>query len=145
MKKRSKDGSMCGAAATFSIGEKKSKHFYCKKHLYKSAHPILKPIINQSANKIPIQLIQKNLIKKLNKMTCFMEVDHCVIENQPSFKNPRMKSIASTLYDYFLITFLMVVRHFDFLLKFPKVEKTNGPIEQSLAITNILIELIINN
>lgn len=29
--------------------------------------------------------------------------DYVVIENQPSFKNPRMKSIASTLYDYYLI------------------------------------------
>jgi hypothetical protein len=40
---------------------------------------------------------------ELEKRSNLLSADYVVIENQPSFKNPRMKSIASTLYDYYLI------------------------------------------
>ena len=32
-----------------------------------------------------------------------MEANIVLIENQPSMKNPKMKAISSTIYDYFLI------------------------------------------
>jgi hypothetical protein len=39
---------------------------------------------------------------ELEKRKSLLNANYVVIENQPSFKNPRMKSIASTLYDYYL-------------------------------------------
>lgn len=46
--------------------------------------------------------LKYNLIQELEKKN-FLFVNYVVIENQPSFKNPKMKSIACTLYDYYLI------------------------------------------
>jgi hypothetical protein len=40
---------------------------------------------------------------ELDKKIHLLDADYVIIENQPSMKNPRMKSIASTIYDYYLI------------------------------------------
>jgi hypothetical protein len=40
---------------------------------------------------------------ELEKRVNLLGANYVVIENQPSFKNPRMKSIAISLYDYYLI------------------------------------------
>lgn len=47
--------------------------------------------------------IKYKIISELDKRKHLLNVNYVVIENQPSMKNPRMKSIASTLYDYYLI------------------------------------------
>jgi len=47
--------------------------------------------------------IKYKIISELDKKKYLLNVNYVVIENQPSIKNPRMKSIASTIYDYFLI------------------------------------------
>jgi hypothetical protein len=47
--------------------------------------------------------IKYKIISELDKRKHLLNTNYVVIENQPSIKNPRMKSIASTLYDYFLI------------------------------------------
>ena len=39
----------------------------------------------------------------MNHKTNLLTANYVVIENQPAFKNPRMKSIATTIYDYYLI------------------------------------------
>ena len=43
------------------------------------------------------------LIKELENRKHLLNADVVVIENQPSFKNPRMKSISGLLYDYYMI------------------------------------------
>lgn len=53
---------------------------------------------------IDIKVLKKILITLLDqKKDILLDVKHCVIENQPSLKNPKMKSIAETLYNWFLI------------------------------------------
>lgn len=47
--------------------------------------------------------IKLSLIHKLDQRISLLQVEHVCIENQPSFKNPRMKAIADTLYTWFLI------------------------------------------
>ena len=47
--------------------------------------------------------VKYSLMMVLESKPNLLQADYVVIENQPSFKNPRMKSIASTLYDYYLI------------------------------------------
>lgn len=47
--------------------------------------------------------VKYTLMMELEKRKNLLSADYVVIENQPSFKNPRMKSIASTIYDYYLI------------------------------------------
>jgi hypothetical protein len=43
------------------------------------------------------------LVTILDTKPELLDVDYVVIENQPSLKNPRMKNISSTVYNYFLI------------------------------------------
>jgi hypothetical protein len=48
-------------------------------------------------------LIFENIPRKLYEKPQLLDVDIVVIENQPSLKNPQMKSIQMILYSYFLI------------------------------------------
>jgi hypothetical protein len=48
-------------------------------------------------------LIFENIPRKLNEKPQLLDVDIVVIENQPSLKNPQMKSIQMIVYSYFLI------------------------------------------
>jgi len=48
-------------------------------------------------------LIFENIPRKLHENPKLLDVDIVVIENQPSLKNPQMKSIQMILYSYFLI------------------------------------------
>ena len=43
------------------------------------------------------------LVMELEARKHLLEANVVVIENQPSFKNPRMKSISGIIYDYFMI------------------------------------------
>jgi hypothetical protein len=43
------------------------------------------------------------LIQILDNNKQLLDVDHVCIENQPSFKNPKMKGISDTIYTWFLI------------------------------------------
>ena len=43
------------------------------------------------------------LIQELDKRKHFLRANYVLIENQPSFKNPKMKSISTLLYNYFMI------------------------------------------
>jgi hypothetical protein len=45
----------------------------------------------------------ENIPRKLHELPQLLDVDCVVIENQPSLKNPQMKSIQMILYSYFLI------------------------------------------
>ncbi|AGF85389.1 junction resolvase [Moumouvirus goulette] len=56
--------------------------------------------------KFPTSQLQLNLVKKLDELSehfAKLKIQEVIIENQPSQKNPKMKSIANTLFDYFMI------------------------------------------
>ena len=48
-------------------------------------------------------LLFENIPRKLHEISQLLDVDIVIIENQPSLKNPQMKSIQMILYSYFLI------------------------------------------
>lgn len=45
----------------------------------------------------------ENLIRILDNKKELLQADIIIIENQPSFKNPTMKSISNSIYNYYLI------------------------------------------
>lgn len=63
----------------------------------------IKPLKRKSVSVISIDDLKVELIKKLEDKRSFMTANVILIENQPSMKNPKMKAISSTIYDYFLI------------------------------------------
>ena len=58
----------------------------------------MKTIDKQSMDDFRYRLIQA-LEKRANLLDC----EIVVVENQPAFKNPRMKTISGTVYDYYMI------------------------------------------
>lgn len=72
-----------------------------KKKLYSP-----QPIKNLIAKNYPTAQLQLNLIVKLDSLAehfAKLDIKEVVIENQPVLKNPKMKSIANTLFDYFMM------------------------------------------
>lgn len=81
---------------------------YCNTHakaLYKKIANSykVKPFSKKAVRDINLDLLRLNLIKKLDNKSNLLSADIVVIENQPTLKNPRMKAISSTVYDYYLI------------------------------------------
>ena len=80
-------------------------------------------------------LLFENIPRKLNEISQLLDVDIVVIENQPSLKNPQMKSIQMILYSYFLIlgktigneTTKSYIDAIDFCSASNKLKVYNGP------------------
>jgi len=82
--------------------DKKNCKYYCGRHKPKDK-PVMMSIKKVNATKMPIVELQKKLLEILDKMTYLLDAQVIVIENQPSFGNPNVKSISSTLFNYYLM------------------------------------------
>ena len=85
-----------------------NEHKYCAAHakmIHKNnnKNKEIKNFKKSGIASINFDDIKYKIISELDKRKHLLDVNYVVIENQPSMKNPRMKSIASTLYDYYLI------------------------------------------
>lgn len=77
-----------------------SNIYYCKTHKTNTSNKNLKQI---DRNKLQIEEVFKSMVEKLDKILyLWKDVKIVLIEKQPP-KNPRMKSIMSSLQSYFII------------------------------------------
>jgi hypothetical protein len=80
---------------------------WCEKHEKDSKKVMTtfkpKKITGQNCSQQPLQELSQKLFTKLDADKDFILVDEILIENQPSLKNPNMKTIASILYSYFVM------------------------------------------
>lgn len=95
----------CKNPASIVISDNKEWSF-CDKH-EKDTKKILtkykpKKLQGQNCSQQPIQEIATKLFTKLDSFKLFLDVEEVLIENQPSLKNPNMKTIATLLYSYFV-------------------------------------------
>ena len=80
---------------------------YCGQHA-KKVHQTLTnemkivKIKKKSMSSLDFDDTRLKLVMELEKRKHLLEANVVVIENQPSFKNPRMKSISGIIYDYFM-------------------------------------------
>ena len=80
-------------------------------------------------------LLFENIPRKLYEIPQLLNVDCVVIENQPSLKNPQMKSIQMILYSYFLILGKVIgnngnscyIENIDFCSASNKLKVYDGP------------------
>lgn len=95
----------CKNPASIVISNNKEWSF-CDKH-EKDTKKILtqfkpKKLHGQNCSQQPIQELAVKLFTKLDSFKTFLDVEDVLIENQPSLKNPNMKTIATLLYSYFV-------------------------------------------
>lgn len=95
----------CEIEPTYSVNGKK----FCTSHKTATVKKIindskLKPIKKQkNCTSLDPQYIATKLTQELDKLNEIFSVDEIVIENQPAFKNPTMKHMASMLYHHFVL------------------------------------------
>jgi len=93
-----KNGKCCDKPGTYIY---KSKMDVCTSHSKNKCYDRVKKFKNPKNN---IFDISQNLVEKLDKYDfCNRNISEVVVENQPSLKNPTMKSIQMIVYSYFLI------------------------------------------
>ncbi|ARF09342.1 hypothetical protein Catovirus_2_291 [Catovirus CTV1] len=103
---QNKNNVQCKKKATCSI--KSVEGHYCNNHAkmvvgakLRSLAP--KKMADQNCNKIPIQTLAIKLFDNLDKKHNFLTANEILIENQPTFLNPTMKTISAILYSYFCL------------------------------------------
>ena len=102
----------CGKKTSF----KRENSFYCTTHA-KNIHKNLSKSVEmkdfkfKNSKTLNFDDVKYSLIMVLESKPSLLKADYVVIENQPSFKNPRMKSIACTIYDYYLIRGIVDKNH----------------------------------
>ena len=81
---------------------------YCNSHAKSEYKKIknsysLKKVSKKSVSSMSIDKLRLRLVKELELRKNLLSVDKVLIENQPTLRNPKMKAISSTIYDYYLI------------------------------------------
>jgi hypothetical protein len=87
---------------------------------------------NVTCDKISTAQFKYNLVTALDLLPELSDVDIVLIENQPSFKNPKMKAIADTLCAYYLIRGVVDKKRFkleDIHLIAPSMKLKLSPVE----------------
>lgn len=96
---------ICGKKASFN--HTKTDNHYCNVHRKLVTSQIiqdnsLKKIKKVKCNNLDVQVICQNIFEKLDKIPALIDVDEVYIENQPTLKNPTMKTIACMVFSYFV-------------------------------------------
>ena len=82
-------------------------HNFCSSHGRTFYQKLLKNITlsttKQEKTTFDIDILRYNLVEALDNKPELFQAEKVLIENQPSLKNPRMKAISSTIYDFYLI------------------------------------------
>ena len=86
----------------------KNNNTFCGAHAKKMYQTLtnnikMKPLKKTNVSSMDFDDTRLKLINILENKKHLLNADVVVIENQPSFKNPRMKSISALLYDYYII------------------------------------------
>jgi hypothetical protein len=106
------NGELCGRKSTYTD----LKETYCVTHAkqcykkYESQNKLTE-YKQKSVKKLDFDDVRLKLIQKLDERKILLSANVVVIENQPSMKNPVMKSISNTIYTYFLIRGIIDKKH----------------------------------
>ena len=101
------EGKICGKTASFTCNDsyfcKVHKKKYEKDEKNKKNIKFMKEIKKKKAVKKPLIELNKTMVKKIDEIDEIKNIDEVVIENQPSLKNPHMKSIQMMIFSYFVM------------------------------------------
>lgn len=99
---------VCGKNSKYILNENKTEGYYCNTHAksrYKSISNEYKLVnhTKKGIDKMSMDDFLMKLIVELDKRPNLLNCEAVFIENQPTMKNPRMKTISVTLYNYYII------------------------------------------
>jgi len=86
---------------TYELG-----HGWCTDHYddeYKSYLKKKTKKMPQNSNKISLYYLGASMYEKLDAIPNLLQVDEVLVENQPTFINPTMKSVSAMLFSYFVM------------------------------------------
>lgn len=120
---------VCKKAAKCKLGNA----FFCNLHRksFENKNYKIKET-NVTCDKISTAQFKYNLVAAIDLLPELLDVDVVLIENQPSFKNPKMKAIADTLQAYYLIRGVFDKKRFeleDIHLIAPSMKLKLSPVE----------------
>lgn len=98
-----KTGKPCCKPATYIYNQNldKTDIYLCTGHSKHKSYSKVKKFKNPKNN---LFYIGQNLVNKMDELElCNRNIESVIVENQPSLKNPTMKSIQMMVYSYFLI------------------------------------------
>lgn len=98
----------CDKIIKYTFTKGMNLHYYCNTHAkseYKKLEKSieLKPYKQKAVRDINLDELRLKLIRTLDDKPLLLTATQVLIENQPTLKNPRMKAISSTIYDFYLI------------------------------------------
>ena len=78
---------------------------YCSKHFkeLKLSEEKFSKVAKKKDKQNEFERVTESLIRELDNRPFLLDADTITIENQPAFKNPKMKSIQIIVYTYFMI------------------------------------------
>lgn len=105
--KKEKKCLLCDSPSVFILSSN-NDFGWCETHYTKHGKQFEKKIQTKklsmtNSNKQPLQELSEKLFGKLDQQKDFLTAEEILIENQPSFKNPTMKTMSSILYAYFVV------------------------------------------
>ena len=98
---------LCNSNAEYLLSG--TNYCWCDVHYEKKGKSFVKKIATKkisvtTCSKQPIQELAEKLFLKLDvEFKNLGEISEVLIENQPTLKNPKMKTLASILYSYFIV------------------------------------------
>jgi len=97
---------LCNKKSTHCLSD--TNYHWCQEHFNKKGQAFVKKIntkrvANAGCMKQPLQALAEKLYSKLDKESQLFKVDEVLIENQPTFINPTMKTLSAILYSYFVL------------------------------------------
>lgn len=95
---------LCNKNSIYFINNNKYCTYHYKTQIKKINDFEVRIIKKKSIKDLSTDKLKFNLICKLDELKYkILNVDEVLIENQPTFKNPKMKGLSDTLYTWFMI------------------------------------------
>lgn len=130
---KNKETNSCNKTG-YWLNQKNPYLCYCQTHLKQMKQTnetgkyYMDPRRAKKVKQFNIKELSVTLFEELSKIDDFLDVSEIIIENQPVFKNPTMKSIQMMLYSYFVMKGLMhnKVNNIAFFMAGKKLEAFTG-------------------
>lgn len=97
----SKNNKKCASLGKFI----NNNNYYCKRHRPVEGSIELNPVKKNKKDKYDLCKVNNCMIRKMDKRPELLDADYILIENQPSLKNPKIKTIQMMVFSYFSIRY----------------------------------------